>query len=54
MSVVSNSDEPVSLTLLPTAEALKAARPVPNLEDLAIEGLTEAEWKAFEQALAER
>ncbi len=54
MSVVPHPDEPVSLTLLPPAEALKAARPVPNLEDLAIEGLTEAEWKAFEQALAER
>ena len=54
MSVVPHPDEPVSLTLLLPAEALKAARPVPNLEDLAIEGLTEAEWKAFEQALAER
>ena len=54
MSVVPHPDEPVSLTLLPPAEALKAARPVPNLEDLAIEGLTESEWKAFEQALAER
>ncbi len=54
MSVVPHPDEPVSLTLLPPDEALKAARPVPNLEELAIEGLTEAEWKAFEQALAER
>ena len=54
ITVVPHPDEPVLLTLLPPAEALKAARPVPNLEDLAIEGLTEAEWKAFEQALAER
>ena len=54
VSIVPAPDESFSLTLLPPDEALKAARPVPSPEELAIEGLTEAEWQAFEQALSER
>ena len=53
MSVVPHPDEPVSLTLLPPDEALESGAAGPDLEELAIEGLTEAEWKAFEQALAD-
>lgn len=54
MSVVPNPDEPTGLTVLPPDEALQRARPLPSDDDMAIEGLTEDEWKAFEQALAER
>ena len=54
MSVISPSDEPVGLTILPPDEALERAKPVPKDEDLIIEGLTDAEWKAFAQALADR
>ncbi|MGF1597930.1 MAG: hypothetical protein ACFCVK_13520 [Acidimicrobiales bacterium] len=35
-------------------EALRLARPLPNDAEMAIEGLTDEEWAAFEQALAER
>jgi hypothetical protein len=54
MSVVPDSEEPPRLTVLPPREALRSARPLPSAEDMAIEGLTEAEWTAFEKALAER
>ena len=54
MSVVPNPQEPVGLTVLPPDEAVKHARPVPSDAELAIEGLTDEEWKAFEKALTER
>ncbi len=54
MSFVPHPDEPGALTVLGPLEALKQARPVPSNEALAIEGLTDDEWKAFEKALAER
>ena len=54
MSVVPHPDDPVSLTLLPPAEALKAARRLSSVDELALEGVTDDEWAAFEQALAER
>lgn len=44
----------MGLTVLPPEEALRRARPLPSDSEMAIEGLTEDEWKAFEQALAER
>lgn len=53
MSVVPNPDQP-SLTVLAPEEALKRALPLPSDDDMALEGLTEDEWTAFEQALAER
>jgi len=43
-----------ALTVLPPEEALRRARPVPVEKDLRIEGLTDAEWAAFEKAIAER
>ena len=46
--------EPAGLTVLPPDEALKRALPLPSDEDMRIEGLTEAEWAAFERALADR
>jgi len=54
VSVASNSDEPVGLTVLPPDEALLRTLPVPTAEELGIEGLTDEEWDAFEQALAAR
>jgi hypothetical protein len=54
VSIISSSDEPVGLTVLVPDEALERARPAPKDQDLIIEGLTDAEWKAFTQALAER
>jgi len=35
-------------------EALQRARTLPSDEDMAVEGLTDEEWDAFEQALADR
>ena len=54
MSVVPNPEEFGGLTILPPDEALRRARPLPSDAELAIEGLTDDEWKAFEKALAER
>lgn len=54
VSSLPNSIEPVGLTVLPPEEALKRALPMPSDEDMQIDGLTDAEWKAFENALAER
>ena len=54
MSVVRHSEEPPRLTVLPPKEALRRARPLPSDDEMTIEGLTQDEWRAFEQALAER
>lgn len=53
-SVASQPDEPSGLTVLPPEEALRRALPAPTAEELEIEGLTDEEWTAFEQALASR
>lgn len=53
MSGVPNPDQP-SLTVLAPEEALKRALPLPSDDEMALEGLTEDEWTAFGQALAER
>lgn len=47
-------DEPPHLTVLPPREALRRALPLPSDEDMAIDGLTDDEWAAFEEALADR
>lgn len=54
MSITSQPDEPSGLTVLPPEEALRRALPAPTAEELEIEGLTDEEWTAFEQALASR
>ena len=54
MSVVPHSEKPSGLTVVSPAEALRRARPLPSDDEMAIDGLTDEEWKAFEQALAER
>jgi hypothetical protein len=54
MSVMSRSDELSGLTVLPPEQALEHARPVPKDAHLVNEDLTDAEWKAFITALADR
>lgn len=54
VSVVPHPDEPTGLTVLPPEEALKRAQPLPSDEEMAIDGLTDEEWKAFDKVLAER
>ena len=54
MSVLEHPDDAGRLTVLPPEEALRSARPTPSDEDMAIDGLTDDEWNAFEKALTER
>lgn len=54
MSSVPQPDRPTGLTVVAPDDALREARPVPDLAELTIEGLTDEEWDAFEQAIAER
>ena len=53
MAVVPNPGEPTALTVVLPDDALKRARPLPSDDEMAIENLTDDEWKAFENALAE-
>lgn len=45
---------PEHVTVLPAREALERARPLPSSDEMAIEGLTDDEWKAFDAALKDR
>jgi hypothetical protein len=51
VSAIDPASEPVDLTVLPPDEALRRAKPAPTDADLVIDGLTGAEWIAFETAL---
>jgi hypothetical protein len=51
VSAIDPASEPVDLTVLPPEEALRRAKPAPTDADLVIDGLTDAEWIAFETAL---
>jgi hypothetical protein len=42
------------LTVLPPADAARRARPLPSDEEMALDDVTDEEWDAFQQALAER
>jgi hypothetical protein len=52
VSTVEQPEEP-TVRFFPADEALKRARPLPSAKELEIEGLTEDEWAAFQEALAE-
>ncbi len=54
MSIASHSDESSGLTVLPPEEALERALPAPAAAELEIEGLTDEEWTAFQEALSSR
>lgn len=51
MSTVEQPEEPV-LHLYAPDEARKRARPLPPPDKLIVEGVTDEEWKAFQEALA--
>jgi hypothetical protein len=54
MSAIDPASEPVGLTVLPPEDALHSAKPAPTDSELVIDGLTEAEWVAFETALTDK
>lgn len=54
VSVAEDPQESRHLTVVTPKEARQRARPLPSVDDMAIEGLTDEEWDAFEHALAER
>ncbi len=54
VSAIDPTSEPDGLTVLPPEDALLSAKPAPTDSDLVIDGLTDAEWAAFETALANR
>lgn len=54
VSVAENPRGSSHLTVVAPDEALERARPLPSDDDMAIEGLTDEEWDAFKQALADR
>lgn len=55
MAFVSTVEQPEQPTVRVYApgEALKRARPLPPREDLVVEDVTDEEWKAFQEALAD-
>jgi len=52
MSTVEEPEEP-TIRVYPPVEALKRARPLPPRDQLVVEDVTDDEWKAFQEALAE-
>lgn len=54
MAVAENPQESGHLTVVAPNEALRRAQPLPSDDEMAVEGLTDDEWDAFEQALADR
>jgi hypothetical protein len=52
MSTVEQPDGPVVQVYAPD-EARKRARPLPSREALVVKDITDEEWKAFQEALAE-
>jgi hypothetical protein len=52
MSAIVPASKPVGLTVLPPEDALRSAKPAPTDSELVIDGLNDAEWVAFETALA--
>ena len=52
MSVV-EWPEDAGLQVVPASQALERARPLPDADALAIDGLTIEEWQAFQDALTQ-
>lgn len=52
MSTVEQPEEP-TVRAYPPQEALKRARPLPPRDRLVLEDVTDDEWTAFQEALAE-
>jgi hypothetical protein len=53
VSVAEQTSEP-HVMVLPPDEAVRRARPLPDGAEFALEDITDDEWDAFQQALAER
>jgi len=54
MSVAESPDEASHLTVVTPKEALRRALPLPTDDEMAVEGVTDEEWDAFEHVLADR
>jgi hypothetical protein len=55
MGGVTTAEQPEPrVEIVPPDEALRRARPLPCPKDLVIHDVTDEEWAAFHQALAER
>lgn len=54
MAVAESPDETSNPAVVTPKEALRRARPLPTDDDMAVEGLTDEEWDAFEDALSGR
>jgi hypothetical protein len=54
VSIAESPDETSHLTVVTPKEALRRALPLPTDDGMVVEGLTDAEWDAFEHALADR
>jgi hypothetical protein len=54
VSVAEGAGERNHLTLVTPTVAVERAMPLPTDADMAVEGLSEDEWNAFERALADR
>jgi hypothetical protein len=54
MSVAENPKGSSHLTVVVAKDALQRAKPLPGDDDMAIDDLTDDEWDAFAQALADR
>jgi hypothetical protein len=52
MSTVEQPEEP-TVRVYPPDEALRHARPLPPRDRLVVEDISEEEWRAFQEALAE-
>jgi hypothetical protein len=52
VSTVEQPEEP-TVRVYPPDEALKRARPLPPRDRLVVEDITDEEWKAFQEALAD-
>ena len=52
MSTIEQPDEP-TVRVYPPDAALKFARPLPPRDRLVLKDITDDEWKAFQEALAE-
>ena len=52
MSTIEQPEEPVVQVYAPD-EARKHARPLPSRDKLVVEDVTDEEWKAFQEALAD-
>ena len=54
VSLAEQPSEPPRLTVVAPKDAVRQAKPMPSNAEMAIDGLTNEEWDAFERALADQ